>query len=219
VSYAPDGTAIVFSKEDSSGAKEQWGDLFIVDLAADRVLRLTSDGRSTKPVWGGSWIAFSRLHDLEPLGAVSELYLLHPDGSGAHRLTIDEETVCDCGNDGLRFGLVPERFSADGKRLLACVEIAIEVGGCEPVAFTVPSGPGAKLWTIEKDAPETIWSSDLSSDGRYVLVEGGTFVDEWRHWIATIPFGGGEPQVLLRNAELNSWAPVIPQRGATATTR
>jgi Tol biopolymer transport system component len=205
--FSPDGKAIAFAKGKTPPEDEKWwSDLFVVRVADAHVSQLTRDGVSHNPVWGGSWIAFSREVPMENYGSSSELYLMHPDGSDLHQLTIDDETVGHGRDDVLRFGLGPEGFSADGKRLLVCV--LLELGPCEPVAFTVPDGPGRKLSLEENGA---VWSASISPDGSDLLFEDGALDDEAHHSISTIPFEGGKPHLLLRNASGASWARLIPR--------
>ena len=142
---------------------------------------------------------------MEDYGSFSELYLMRPDGSEPHQLTIEEETVGHGSDDALRFGLAPREFSADGKRLVACVQL--ELGSCEPVAFTGPSGPGRKLPVAANGA---VWSVSISPDGSEVQFEDGTLDDDDHHSISTIPFGGGRPRLVLRDATGASWSSAIP---------
>jgi Tol biopolymer transport system component len=205
-SFSPDGREVVFG----AGVELTKTSLFIARLADDRVSRLTDGSRAA---WGKSWIAFSRYRYLnnDKYWSVSDLYLIRPDGSGLHRLTIKDDTVGHGKEDDiLRFGLVPEEFSADGTRLAACV--SIELGPCEPVTFTVPNGPGQKLDVRDEGTP---WSARLAPDGSEVLFESGALDDEEHHTLSVIPFAGGKPRVLIRNAARACWAPIPPTRDDT----
>jgi Tol biopolymer transport system component len=211
VSFSPDGKAIVFTNGNiPSEAREHWSDLFVARLSEDRVVRLTKDGLSTDPVWGRSWIAFSRWRPIDDFGGyeqVHDLHLMRPDGSDVHRLTIDEESAGHGKDDDfLRFGLVPEGFSADGKRLLACV--SMELGACEPVTFDVPNGPGRKL--VSAAEPGAVWRAVLSADGSQVLLSDGRLDGEQDHSVFTMPFEGGKRRLLLRNSTDASWAFSVP---------
>jgi hypothetical protein len=217
-SFSPDGNAIAYSDGNvPSEGQKLWTDIFLVRFSADLVkhVRLTTDGVSDHPVWGESWIAFDRRHDLEgygpDYGSVYDLYLTRPDGTEAHRLTIADETAGHGKKDDfLRFGLVPKSFSSDGKELLACV--ALELGSCEPVALSVPKGPGQKL--VDAADEGAVWTIALSPDGETVLFEDGDLDDEEHHVIATIPFTGGKRRIVLRNATQPSWARAIPSAPA-----
>jgi WD40 repeat protein len=201
-SFSPDGKAIAFAKSLKTPSEDEkwWSDVFVVRLADHRVSRLTRDGVSHNPVWGGPWIAFSKDIDNGADGSSSELYLMHPDGSELHQLTIDDE-IEGLGDDLLRFGMGPESFSTDGKRLVVCV--LLELGPCEPVALRMPDGPGRKLPLKENTA---VWGVSISPDGSEVLFEDGPLDDEGHHSIWAIPFEGGKPRLLLRNATGASWS-------------
>jgi len=195
-SFSPDGKALVFPKENG---------LFIAHLAEDRVSRLT-EGRLA--VWGRSWIAFNRYRFLgADYGPVSDLYLIRPDGSDLHRLTIDGES--GYGSDHyLRYGLVPKGFSADGIHLLACV--SIELGSCEIVTFSLPKASGRKLTRAADEG--AVWKAILSLDGSEVLFEDGALDDEEHHSIFTMPVEGGKRTLLIRNATDPFWASAIPPK-------
>ena len=137
-SFSPDGEEIIFVK----GSSPTEARIFVARLSDYRSTRLTNGWLAR---WGKSWIAFSRARYLnnDRYWLVSDLFLIRPDGTGTRPLTVEGETVGHGSDDFLRFGLVPNEFSADGTRLAACV--SLELGGCEPVLFTVPSGPGRKL--------------------------------------------------------------------------
>jgi len=218
VSFSPDGKAIVYTNGNiPAEGQKLWTDIFLVRLSGDvlKHIRLTTDGVSDHPVWGQTWIAFTRRHYLEgygpDFGSVYDLYLMRPDGTDAHRLTIEDETAGHGKKeDFLRFGLVPEGFSSDGEQLLACV--TMELGPCEPVAFMVPKGPGQKL--VDAAEEGAVWTVALSPDGETVLFEDGGLDDEEHHVIATIPFTGGKRGILLRDATRASWAPAIPSAPA-----
>ena len=202
-SFSPDGKAIVFAE-----GYALKGNLLILRLSDGHLSELATD--ADNPVWGASWIAFARWDIDEELGkdygAVSTLYLIRPDGSGLHHLTIDDEIAGHGTDDFLRFGLVPIAFSSDGKRLLA--RVAMELGPSELVTFAVPGGPGRKLTAAEDDG--AIWTADLSADGTRILFEDGGLDDEENHVIFTMPFDGGKRTVLIEHATQASWARGIP---------
>jgi Tol biopolymer transport system component len=201
-SFSPDGQAIVFAE--GNAVK---GSLLVLRLSDGHLSQLA---HGADPVWGTSWIAFARWSIDEQLpqdyGAVSTLYLIRPDGSGLHRLTIDEEAVGHGKDDFLRYGLVPLAFSSDGSRLLA--RVALELGPSELVTFAVPDGPGKKVTHAEDEG--AIWTADLSADGARIVFEDGGLDDEENHVISTMPFEGGKRTVLIDHATQAFWAQGIP---------
>jgi Tol biopolymer transport system component len=204
-SFSPDGKAIVFSEGYALEAR-----LLVLRLPDGHASELATGG--DHPLWGTSWIAFARWDIDDELGkdygAVSTLYLIRPDGSGLHQLTIDDEIAGHGKDDFLRYGLMPVAFSADGKRLLAGV--SMELGPKELVTFSVPNGPGKKLTDAEEEG--AIWAADLSADGRQILFEDGGLDDEENHAIFTMPFEGGKRHLLISNATQASWARGVPAK-------
>ncbi|HLY42370.1 MAG TPA: hypothetical protein VKR52_14245 [Terracidiphilus sp.] len=92
--FSPDGKQIVFVTTRAGGHANLW----ILDIASHRAMPLTSgDGGDFRPSWSpdGKWIAFSsdRGSDLPPAKGrwerlqVADVYLIHPDGTGLHRLS------------------------------------------------------------------------------------------------------------------------------------
>jgi Tol biopolymer transport system component len=203
-SFSPDGKSIVFAEGFAAESN-----LLMLRLADGRLSKVARGG---DPVWGPSWIAFARWHIDEELGkdygAVSTLYLIRPDGSGLHQLTIDEEIAGQGKDEFLRYGLVPVAFSADGKRLLAGV--SMELGPMELVTFSAPDGPGRKLTDAEEEG--AVWAADLSASGTQILFEDGGLDDEANHAIFTMPFEGGKRHLLISNATQASWAGGIPPK-------
>jgi dipeptidyl aminopeptidase/acylaminoacyl peptidase len=75
-SLSPDGKWIVFSSTDRLGNY----DLYIIGSDGKGLRRLTYGGYSDYPSWSpdGNWIAYS---------ALNNIFIIHPDGSGAEGLT------------------------------------------------------------------------------------------------------------------------------------
>ena len=83
-SYSPDGSQVVFMRTRPGIQPDGAGALFVVDADGDRPTRITPWGASfLDNDWSpdGEWIVFQR-----PYG---QLFLVHPDGSGLHRIPID----------------------------------------------------------------------------------------------------------------------------------
>jgi Tol biopolymer transport system component len=83
-SYSPDGSQVVFMRTRPGIQPDGAGALFIVDADGGRPVRITPWGASfLDNDWSpdGEWIVFQR-----PYG---QLFLVHPDGSGLHRIPIE----------------------------------------------------------------------------------------------------------------------------------
>jgi len=92
--FSPDGKRIVFVSTRAGAHANLW----LLDVATRKASSLTSgEGGDFRPSWSpdGQWIAFSsdRGSDLPPAKGrwerlqVADVYLIHPDGTGLHRLS------------------------------------------------------------------------------------------------------------------------------------
>ena len=80
-SWSPDGKKIVYR-----GATDSIKGLFIVDVEAKKITKLTTDSHDNFPVWSpkGDVIAFTGKRD-----GNYDIYTINPDGSDIQRLTTD----------------------------------------------------------------------------------------------------------------------------------
>ena len=199
IGFSPGGRAIAYDRHNARGGKPFRSDVFIVRLADRRATRLTRDGHSASPLWGPEWIVFERLVWRGGLRHAGRLWLMRPNGSGQRFLAR--------GAEGLRdrfpvFGLAPLALSRDGRRLLACQSFEF---GCPRVTFTVPGGRRhgfPKLSPLERRRYAS--PVDLSRDGDRVLLDVGN-PHESDHDIYEIPFAGGAPRLVVRDAVDASW--------------
>jgi hypothetical protein len=99
----------------------------------------------------------------------------------------------------LLFGLTATDWSADGTRLLA------QFGGQDTsYAETVDPATGAHRPLLK--AEETgLLATRLSADGTTVLGATGGFDPDGRHDVVTVPYAGGKPTLLARNAFNPDW--------------
>lgn len=158
--FSPDGRQIVFVTTRAGGTADLW----TLDVQTHRAKALTSGpGGDFRPAWSpdGQWIAFSSdrttglpfAHGRWEALHVTDIYLIHPDGSGVKRLT---DHTATCGSP---------KWSADGHRVIAYCnapqetmdfrqgEGAIEGGATRVITIDVASaaatevsaGPGVKM--------------------------------------------------------------------------
>jgi hypothetical protein len=156
-------------------------------------VRFTPDGRSLNPVWGSRYIAYDRERLRPGFAPRYDIWLGLPDDPAFAR----QLTNVPAGK--LVTGLVPLAFSAVGDRLLAQFE-----GQDTSEAWTVrvPSGRAHRL-TVRGQA---VQGAGISRDGRTVLIEQGAFENPpSRGRIASIPFAGGRPRVLVAHGAQPSW--------------
>lgn len=201
-SFSPDGSELVYAKAGSEKYPPR-SDLFrvqflppgVVSVAAEKTVRLTSDHRSSYPLWGPQKIVFAK--DVEAkkrkYGPKNELYLMSSSGKGLKRLTHTEVPP-------LLQGLFPTDWSANGSRLLA------EFEG-QDVSFAVGVNPrtGAQK-LVDKDGEQGFVGTAISNDGKTVLGYTGGFDPSFKHKVVSIPYGGGKPTLLAKNASEPSWS-------------
>ncbi len=202
VSFAPQGGQLVYSRSSVEfGTKS---DVFRIDLlppgavsaAAVHPVALTTDHRSSSPLWGPN----ERIVFVKHLGEKSrqygpknDLFLINPNGKGVKRLTNTKVAP-------LLSGLSPTAWSASGKQLLT------EFGGQDTTyAVTVNPKTGAER-ALTKERETGFVGTALSGDGKFVLGSLGGFEPGPGHKVVAIPYAGGKPKVLANNASEPDWS-------------
>jgi hypothetical protein len=195
LSFAPDGTSLAYADANGEVGRKYRGDIFAIHLPDGEITRLTRDGHSDTPVSGRRWIVYRRFHFAGdwPIG---RLRLVRRDGAAARPIAQGDERT----SRG-EMGLLPLKLSEDGTRLLACAATEFS---CSPITLTMPGGTEHGLAVVSERAIVT-QARDLAQDGTEVLVEAGAF-DDVHHRIYAIPFEGGTPRLLVRDATSPSWA-------------
>jgi Tol biopolymer transport system component len=201
-SFSPDGAEIVYSVSGSEKYPPR-SDVFrfpvpipgVVNVRAPEPVRLTSDHRSSDPLWGPQRIVFVKTVEAKKrrYGGKNELFLMDSQGKAVRRLTHTKV-------DPLLQGLFPTEWSADGSRLLTefegqdvsyAVLVNPRTGAQRPVAGTGESG---------------FVGTDLSADGKLVLGFNGGFDPGLKnHKVQTVSYGGGRPKTLVKEAFEPSW--------------
>ncbi len=169
--FSPDGRQIVFVTTRAGGTADLW----TLDIQTHRAKALTSGpGGDFRPAWSpdGQWIAFSSdrtaglpfSHGRWEALHVTDIYLIHPDGSGVKRLT---DHTATCGSP---------KWSADSRRVIAYCntpqetmdsrqqESEIDAGATRVVTIDVATakvtevsaGPGVKM------APAFVAGDDIA---------------------------------------------------------
>jgi Tol biopolymer transport system component len=201
VSFAPSGVQLAYSRATSEDFPPR-SDVYRFDIPLGQPIRyeppvqLTHDHRSLDPLWGPN----GRIVFVKQLGAKkrkygpkNELYLMNESGKQVRRLTHTKVGP-------LLQGLYPTAWSADGKRLLAEFE-----GQDTTYGVTVNPRTGAQQPLIEATEQGFLgWA--LSTDGRLVLGSTRGFEPGPGNNVATIPYTGGKPRVLAKNAFEPSWS-------------
>jgi Tol biopolymer transport system component len=202
VSFSPQGGQLVYARSTKEFGPKS--DIFRIDLlppgavsvAAVTPQRLTSDHRSSSPLWGPN----ERIVFVKHLGEKSrkygpknDLFLMDPDGGKVKRLTHTKVAP-------LLSGLSPTEWSANGNRLLT------EFGGQDTTyAVTVNPKTGAER-ALTKQREVGFVGTALSKDGKFVLGSLGGFEPGPGHKVVRIPYAGGKPKVLANNASEADWS-------------
>jgi Tol biopolymer transport system component len=201
-SFSPDSSEIAYSVAKSEKYPPR-SDVFsfpvpipgVVNVRAPEPVRMTNDHRSSQPLWGPQKIVFVKTLDAgkRQYGPKNELFVMNAQGKQVKRLTHTRVPP-------LLQGLFPTDWSANGARLLTefqgqdtsyAVVVNPKTGAQRPVAGTGETG---------------FVGTDLSPDGRYVLGFSGGFDPGGKHDVLAIPYGGGRPALLAKNAYEPSWS-------------
>jgi Tol biopolymer transport system component len=196
VSFSPDGTRIAYARGPAGRGFPGRTDIYTAAVTGGPPTRITSTHADAQPVWGTTAIAFahyakSRRREDNPK---SNIWLVNPDGSGRRQLTHQRAAF-------LLTGPSPLEFSADGTRLLA------EFGGQDTSygeGVDVATGKVHVLSHV-RAVEFGLVAGGISRDGTKVIGATGGFDPAGRHNVVTVPFAGGKPTVLVRNAFAPTW--------------
>lgn len=201
-SFSPDGTEIAYAVAGSEKFPPR-SDVFrfpvpipgVVNVRAPEPVRLTSDHNSSQPLWGPQKIVFVKALEgkKRQYGGKNELFLMSSQGKGVKRLTHTKV-------DPLLQGLFPTEWSANGARLLT------EFEG-QDVSYAVVVNPKTGVQRPVAGTGETGFvGTDLSADGSVVLGFNGGFDPGLKnHKVQTVPYSGGKPKTLVKEAFEPSW--------------
>jgi hypothetical protein len=193
--FSPQSDELVYSKANSEKYPPK-SDVFRVPTAGEKPVAITHDHVSIDPLWGPTGqIVFVKLLDAKQrkYGPKNELYLMNAQGKAVKRLTHTKV-------DPLLQGLFPTAWSANGKKLLAefegqdtsyAVKVNVQTGGQKPLVKAEEQG---------------FVGTALSSDGNTVLGFTGGFEPGPQHAVATVPYGGGKPKVLIKGGYEPDWS-------------
>jgi len=194
VSFSPDSSEVVFG----TASKEFGGKINIVrdPVTGGPTSMLTHDGISGWPLWGpqGQIVFVKQLNAKgRKYGPKNDLFLMNANGKGVKRLT--HTVVGD-----LVSGLFPTAWSASGNQLLA------EFGG-QDTSYAVAVNPKTgKETNLSPDNSETGFAGvALTPDGKTALGYIGGWESAGTLKIASVPYTGGKPKVILTGGFNPSW--------------
>jgi WD40-like Beta Propeller Repeat len=192
-SFSPDSGSIVVGRAENEKFQSP-SDLYTGPaLGGKRLVRITEFGRAMNPVWGSTEILFDRFRRRRGDAPAFNLWAVEPKADGAlrrlTRLRIPR----------LVSGLVPLEVSSDARRMLA-----VFTGQNTEVGFTVATRTG-ETRALSRDFERGIVGFDLSADGRRILAHTGGWDPAAAHDVVRVPYGGGEPKVLVEGAAYPDW--------------
>lgn len=190
-SFSPNGESLVYALAASERYPAR-SNVYQVPVTGGSPIAITHDGRSLDPLWGPTGkIVFVKLLDAKHrlYGPKNELFAMNPNGSQVRQLT---HTVVG----PLVQGLTPTQWSANGSRLLSEF-----VGQDTSYPVTVNPKTGSQHAVGVRQG---FVGTALSGNGRTILGYTG-FLGPGPHNIATVPYGGGAPKLLIRNGFEPSW--------------
>jgi Tol biopolymer transport system component len=192
VTFSPDGTSLAYARSLKNDYPPR-SDLFVVPVAGGTPVRVTTGHRSVDPIWGTTGIAFVKLRRPGRRGDAykQDIYVLDPATRAVRRVTRTKVPF-------LLSGLDPVAWSADGARLLA------EYGG-QDTSFAETVDPATGRVRRVGRSSDGIVGHDLSADGSTILATTGGYDPGDPHDVVTIPYEGGRPTVLVRDAFSPDW--------------
>lgn len=195
VSFSPESEELVYAVSPTLHYPSN-SNIFRVKVDGTGKVALSHDGKSLDPLWGPTGqIVFARELGAKQrrYGPKNELFLMNEEGERISRLTNTKV-------DPLAQGLSPIQWSENGRRLLT------EFGGQDQsYAVAVNTVTGAEK-PLTKDIEMGFVGYALSPDGTTVLGTVGLNFGPGNHpKVATVPFTGGKPKILVPGGYAPSW--------------
>jgi Tol biopolymer transport system component len=192
-SFSPDSRSVAFGTSGRSESFDAPSDLYSFAIADKKRRRITRDRKSLNPLWTTRGIVHDRQKRRPGLAPSYNLFEIQPDGGSLRRITALK--IPD-----LVSGLVPLERSDNGKRLLAEF-----VGQDTSVGFAVNPKSG-KVRALSRDSENGFVAADLTANGKTVLGTTGGAAPSNKNNVATMPYRGGKPTVLVRHATEPDWS-------------
>jgi TolB protein len=213
--WSPDGRQLAFLAGTDAPAKGPLlpaTDVYVVDATGGTPTRVTHEGVALWPVWSpdGRWIAYSAVSWAGHGARTAAIWIVHPDGTGATRLTHPRHGAYDfAGPYNPRTGRIA---------FTRCARPVLLRNGMEPDTCAV--------WTMNPDATdqrrlaaeseEPAWSPDgrriafASARDHAARIRVGEDEDSWIRQLYVMNADGSGQRRLLDSAasdRLPAWAP------------
>jgi Tol biopolymer transport system component len=184
-SFSPDSRSVVWARAARGAEYDDPTDLYSRAIGGSTSTRLTRDRRSRNPLWTASAILFNQQTARGEL--VLPAYEIH---TLERQITNNAVPI-----DDITYGPVP--LALAGTRLLAAVSGQSRY---DPYAIDLTTGAARRF------EGDDLVPSALSRDGTTVLMQTGGLDPTDRHDVVTVPWEGGTPTMLVRNARAPSWS-------------
>jgi hypothetical protein len=196
-SFSPDSSQLAYARAPNFKHFPAASDVYTVPVAGGMPKRITTNRRSTVPVWGPTKIAFARTFKARGRredAPKSNVWLMNPDGSQARQLTRQKAPF-------LLSGPAPVAWSAGGAQLLAQFggEDTAYGEGVDPLSGAVHTLNAKRSIALQLEV------AGLSRDGSTVLATTGGLEPGPGSAVVSVPFAGGPVTTLIRSAFSPSW--------------
>lgn len=190
-SFAPGGSDKLVYASAASNAVRARVNLYVAAADGAGKVQMTHDGRSLNPVWGRRAIAFDHERLRRDAAPAYQVWLMSPGG------TLRQLTGLPVAP--LMQGLVPLSFSQDGTRLLAEYE---GLDTSQAWTITLSGGLAVRL----EVGGHGVSGAAISQSGATVLIDQGGFLNPPNAGkVASLPFSGGAPKLLITSGSDPSW--------------
>jgi Tol biopolymer transport system component len=197
MSFSPDGTELVYGREASELDYPPKTNLMLAPVIGGTSLALTHDGISGWPLWGptGQIVFVKQLNAKQrQYGPKNDLFLMSESGSGVKRLTHTKVGP-------LTAGLFPVAWSRSGNQLLT------NFGGQDTQYAVAVNPKTGKETNLSPGNSETGFVGvSLTADGKTALGYLGGYEGPGSQLkIASVPYKGGKPKIILTGGFSPSW--------------
>jgi Tol biopolymer transport system component len=197
MSFSPDGTELVYGREASELDYPPKTNLMLAPVIGGTSLALTHDGISGWPLWGptGQIVFVKQLNAKQrQYGPKNDLFLMSESGKGVKRLTHTKVGP-------LTAGLFPVAWSRSGNQLLT------NFGGQDTQYAVAVNPKTGKETNLSPGNSETGFVGvSLTADGKTALGYLGGYEGPGSQLkIASVPYKGGKPKIILTGGFSPSW--------------
>lgn len=197
VSFSPSGEELVYGLEANELDYPPKTNVVTAPVGGGKTTALTHDGVSGWPLWGptGRIVFVKQLNANQRLyGPKNDLFLMNGNGKGVKRLTHTKVNA-------LAAGLFPVAWSKSGNQLLA------NFGGQDTnYGVTVNPKTGKETNLSPGNSETGFVGVSLTANGKTVLGYLGGFEGPGSQLkIASVPYTGGKPKILVKGGFSPSW--------------